>query len=235
MVPAHKTVNASPSAHAGKSGQLTDEAGAVNQLKAILAIPAFRAAGHNGVSYSTLQTGYGSPKDRAMKKLPVLLAMMAVPLSGCAMQQGDFPSLQKRPYEGEPVIDESAPPVPAASPLSADVQAKLDAAVAQSRTAHDRFLAKLPQVRSRVEAARGAAVSSESWVVAQMELAALEMTRSPSVEALADMDRLYLQQLETELAGPADGSTAIMAQQQQIERQVGDQQAAIDGLKDMVR
>ena len=38
MVPAHKPVNASLSAHAGKSGQLTDEGGAVNRLKVILAI-----------------------------------------------------------------------------------------------------------------------------------------------------------------------------------------------------
>ncbi|ATW02771.1 hypothetical protein C8024_08175 [Sphingopyxis sp. BSNA05] len=38
MVPAHKPVNASLSAHAGKSGQLTDGTGTVNRLKAILAI-----------------------------------------------------------------------------------------------------------------------------------------------------------------------------------------------------
>ncbi len=151
------------------------------------------------------------------------------------MQQGDFPSLQKRPYEDGPVIAESAAPVSAPSSLPAAMQVKLDAAVAQSRSAHEQFLAQLPAVRSRVEAARGAAVSSELWVVAQMELASLEMTRSGSVEALADIDRLYLQQLEAEQESRGSGSAAIMARQQQVEQQVSEQQSAIERLKNMVR
>jgi len=97
---------------------------------------------------------------------------MAFPLSGCAMQQGDFPSLQKRPYESEPVIDEPETSVATLSSLPAAMRSKLDAAVAQSRSAHQQFLDRLPAVESRVDAARGAAVSSESWVVAHMELAA---------------------------------------------------------------
>ena len=171
-----------------------------------------------------------------MKKLPVLLTIIAFPLSGCAMQQGDFPSLQKRPYENEPAISEPAAPTPSISSLPSDIQGKLDAAAAQSRAAHDRFMDRLPAVRSRVDAARGAAVSSESWVVAQMELASLEMTRSPSVEALADIDRLYLQQLQAEVDGSSLGGAEIVARQRQtVLQQVTDQQGAIEGLKETIR
>ncbi|MEH6790418.1 hypothetical protein [Parasphingorhabdus sp.] len=170
-----------------------------------------------------------------MKKLSASVMIITAMLSGCAMQEGDFPSLQKRPYETDQPIEEPAVAAPVLAPLPTATQLKLDAAVAQSRAAHDLFLERLPGVRSRVDAARGSAESSESWVVAQMELAALEIERSPSVEALADIDRLYLQQLESELDAPSEGSAAIMAQQRQVEQQVADQQAAIDGLKGRLR
>lgn len=171
-----------------------------------------------------------------MKKLPVLLTMFAFPLSGCAMQQGDFPSLQKRPYESEPVMDEPAAALPVLSSLPAAMRSKLDAAVAQSRSAHEQFLAGLPAVESRVAAARGAAVSSESWVVAHMELAALEMQRSPSVEALADIDALYREQLEREIAEDQSGGTLVIAEERDaVKVQVDRQQSAIEAMKDRLR
>lgn len=171
-----------------------------------------------------------------MKKLPVLLTIMAFPLSGCAMQQGDFPSLQKRPYESEPVIDEPEASVAVISSLPAAMRSKLDAAVAQSRAAHQQFLAQLPTVESRVDAARGAAVSSESWVVAQMELAALEIQRSPSVEALADIDALYRQQLEREITEDQSGGTRIIAEERDaVKVHVDRQQSAIEAMMDRLR
>ena len=109
-----------------------------------------------------------------MKKLPALVAIVTVTLSGCAMQQGDFPSLQKRPYEDVAAVDESAVPAPTTVSLSAELQSKLNAAVTRSGTAHRQFQTKLPAVKKRVDAARNAAMSSESWVAAHVELAALE-------------------------------------------------------------
>lgn len=171
-----------------------------------------------------------------MKKLPVLLTIMAFPLSGCAMQQGDFPSLQKRPYESEPVIDEPEASVAVLTSLPAAMRSKLDGAVAQSRSAHQQFLARLPTVESRVDAARGAAVSSESWVVAHMELAALEVQRSPSVEALADIDALYREQLEREITEDQSGGTRIIAEEREaVKVQVDRQQSAIEAMKDRLR
>ncbi|WP_373489887.1 hypothetical protein [Parasphingorhabdus sp.] len=171
-----------------------------------------------------------------MKKLAALVTIITVSLSGCAMQQGDFPSLQKRPYEDEPVMDAPAAALPVQSSLPAELQVRLDAAMAQSQTAHDRYQARLPGVRSRVEAARNAAVSSESWVVAQMEMAALEIVRSPSVEALADIDALYREQLLRQMEEGQTGGAAIIASQREaVLAQVDSQQAEIEAMKNRLR
>ena len=171
-----------------------------------------------------------------MKKLPVLVMIFAVPLSGCAMQQGDFPSLQKRPHEDGAAIDETLEPAPEPTSLPADIQGRLDAAVAQSRAAHQRFIADLPAVKRRVDAARGAAVSSESWVVAQMELAALETRRSPSVAAMADIDALHRRQLENELANYETGGVAIITRQRElVQSHVEAQQTEIEAMKNRLR
>lgn len=171
-----------------------------------------------------------------MKKLSALVMIITVSLSGCAMQEGDFPSLQKRPYEGEPVMDAPTQSPPILSALPAAMQSKLAAAVAQSRSAHEQFLSRLPTVQNRVDAARGAAVSSESWVVAQMELAALEMERSPSVEALADIDGLFRDLLERETAEGQTGGTALIASQREaVKAQVDRQQSEIDTMKSRLR
>ncbi|NCN84961.1 MAG: hypothetical protein GW808_02570 [Sphingomonadales bacterium] len=171
-----------------------------------------------------------------MKKLSALMMIITVPLSGCVMQEGDFPSLQKRPYETEPTITEPAAPAPLLAPLPAAVQNKLDTAVAQSQAAHDEFLESLPSAKSRVAAARGSAPSSESWVVAHMALAALEIERSPSVEALADIDTLYRDQLEREaLEDISGGIAAITVQRDAVEEQVARQQAEIDAMKNGLR
>jgi len=171
-----------------------------------------------------------------MKKLSALVTIITVTLSGCAMQQGDFPSLLKRPYESEPVMDAAAAPATVISSLTADLQGRLSAAVTSSGAADEQFQARLPVVKQRVDAARGAAVSSESWVVAHMELAALEIQRSPSVEALADIDALYREQLERETGSDQIGGTAIIAERRDsVQAQVDRQQAAIEAMKNRLR
>ncbi|MEO9598986.1 hypothetical protein [Parasphingorhabdus sp.] len=170
-----------------------------------------------------------------MKKLLALMTIITVPLSGCAMQQGDFPSLQKRPYEAESAVVETTPTA-AVTSLPADVRSKLAAAVATSSAAHDQFQAMLPAVQARVDAAGGSNVLSEPWVVAQMELAALETERSPSVEAMADIDALYAAQLERDAAENRSGGAAlIIGQRDAVQAQVDQQQAAIDAMKSRLR
>jgi len=171
-----------------------------------------------------------------MKKLSALVTIITVTLSGCAMQQGDFPSLLKRPYESEPVMDAAAAPATVISSLTADLQGRLSAAVTSSGAADDQFQARLPVVKQRVDAARDAAVSSESWVVAHMELAALEIQRSSSVEALADIDALYREQLERETEADQIGGIAIIAERRDwVKAQVDRQQSEIEAMKNRLR
>ena len=154
------------------------------------------------------------------------------------MQQGDFPSLAKRPYEDVPANadPDTVPQAPAVSSLPADLQTAVDGAVQQSSVAHDKFLRNLPAVKNRVTAARGAAVSSEAWVVAQMDLASLEIDRSPSVEALANIDALYIKRLDDEFeSGNLGGAAIIAAKREQIDNQVRLQQDEIDSIKNRLR
>lgn len=168
---------------------------------------------------------------RSVLFIPLILALPA-----CAMQQGDFPSLLERPYEREPVTDEAAVPATAITSLPADMQSRLGAAVASSSAADAKYRARLPAVKKLVDAARGSAESSEAWVVAHMELAALEIQRSPSVEALADIDSLYREQLERETAEDESGGTTIIAtQRDSVQAQVDRQQADIEAMKNRLR
>ncbi len=153
------------------------------------------------------------------------------------MQTGDFPSLTKRPYEDAAPIDSSGskPPVIASS-LPEPLQMALNQALAKSSEAHGKFLNNLPGVKKRVNAAGGSSISSESWVVAQMDLASLEMIRSPSVAALADVDALYLKRLNAEFEDQQPGGAQIIAKNRdQIQAQVKAQQDAIDAMKARLR
>lgn len=177
------------------------------------------------------------PKDVPMKLTIFFVPILGLSLSACAMQSGDFPSLSKRAYEDVPAIDDTAAPPPSQiEALPAALKKAVDAAVRQSNTAHQAFLAGLPKVKQSVSAARGAAPSSESWVVAQVELSSLEMDRSPSVSALADIDSLYLQRLDQEFTGEQKGAAALIAKsRQKIEAQVSMQQSEIAQLKAGIR
>lgn len=153
------------------------------------------------------------------------------------MQEGDFPSLAKRPYEDQGPIDSRDTVTPALiADLPPALQTAVNEALAMSNEAHGKFLNNLPGVERRVNAAKGSSVSGESWVVAQMDLAALEMIRSPSVTALADVDALYMQRLDNEFEGKQPGGALLIAKSRsQIEAQVKAQQDAIDAMKAKLR
>lgn len=164
-----------------------------------------------------------------------LLALMA--LSACAMQSGDFPSLAKRSYEDGSAIQPSEEVTPALiANLPAPLQVAVRQALEQSNIADKKFNNNLPGVKKRVNAATRSTISSESWVVAQMDLAALEMIRAPSVSALADLDRLYLERLNAEFKDTQPGGALIIAKNRaQIEAQVNAQQQEIDAMKARLR
>lgn len=171
-------------------------------------------------------------KDNAMKYFLSTLVLSTLSLSACTTQNGEFPSLSKRSIEDQVVADTTTDPITVMQNLPAPIQRSLSAALNQSRTAHATFLQDLPVVRQSISAAAGAKPASESWVVAQMQLSSLEMGRSPSVSALADIDALYISQLNAELESDQTGGASIIAQaRDQVSAQVDAQQLEIDKIK----
>lgn len=166
-----------------------------------------------------------------------MLPLASMLITGCAMQQDSFPSLSKRAIEDIPADGpQILPDVNVVASLPVDLQRQVDAAVGQSNTAHRNFLADLSTVENAVVEGRDAAPSSESWVVAQMQLAALETRRSPSVSALADLDALYMKRLDSEFSDSQPGGAALIGQSRnQVIAQVAMQQKKIDELKAALR
>lgn len=164
-----------------------------------------------------------------ISRLPMFLLFAA--LGGCAMEKGEFPSLAPRPIEkrGEDIAVK--PPV-----QDGQADATLLAKIAQLRTQMDAgdksFSDMLPRVTQAVNAGRSAAGGSEKWVVAQQMLSALESARAPTVMAVAELDSLYLAQIDAIAAGRATGGAdELRAAQQDGSQLAQKQQVRIDDLK----
>ena len=170
-------------------------------------------------------------------KRPYCLTLMLL-LPGCLQGPGSFPSLAPRPYEitademaQRPDEDLPAPTPPVTTPLSYEQRQAVAAAQDKHRAADAAFRAALPEVRRLVDAAAGAAQGTENWVVAQQSLSRLEALRTPSAEALADLDRLLTERLQQEQQGAAGGGVAdIGMPRAMIAEAVAEQSAIIAGL-----
>ncbi len=173
-----------------------------------------------------------SPKMIRYSLLPLLSLAAA-----CAMSDVDAPSLAKRQVENldfdTPVAVVAAEPITALPP---SLSASVEEARAKSAAAHEKFQTDLPAVQRRVAAADGAARESEAWIAAQIALSSLEVVRSASVDALADLDRLYIAQRDQEISENRSGGGALIAQTRElVEAEVASQSDAIDRLRDGLR
>lgn len=143
-----------------------------------------------------------------------LLAIATLLLSACASMTQDgrgYPSLARRPAETARVGGE-VPPDPAARPLQAELAPadpaltqQLATLTAQAEKGRGAFDALYAQVGPAIRGASGAAVSSEAWVAAQVDLARLEEARYDSVFALASLDTLYADRMKAQAEGAAQG------------------------------
>jgi hypothetical protein len=106
------------------------------------------------------------------------------------------------------------------------LQAQLSQLQSQAHEAHARFIATAPKTTQMVNAARGAAVASESWSRANVALAELESRRSEAMVVLADLDALYVK----DRIDGGDGG-AITAVRDQITASVADEDAVLADLK----
>jgi hypothetical protein len=93
----------------------------------------------------------------------------------------------------------ASPPAP--SPPSPALQTNVEQLIEQAGTAHGDFQAQSDGTRRTVEAARGSATASDSWVNAYVALASLEAARNPAVTALSEIDVLYANE---RIANPAN-------------------------------
>ncbi len=152
---------------------------------------------------------------------------IATALGGCA--SGDvsaFPSLARRAIEQRAAVVPSSPASPAIpEPVSATLAEAIVGLGRDADGGNAVFTALLPPSRAPIQAGRGAAVGSEAWAQAEMALSRLEAARGPTVFALAELDRLALEQLEADNQAAADAFgveqvrvAAMVAAQQQTLR-----------------
>lgn len=158
----------------------------------------------------------------------LLLIAAATAMAGCGKNGGEYPSLSIRPVERAtgsfaPVVPE--PFVP--TPLEAESLQRIEDLHAAANATHARFTAAANNARSQVNAARGAAVGSDRWSVAQIALANLESIRSEGMIPLAELDRIYVtaqtegQELAQVEAARADVNTKLESEDRIISELLG--------------
>jgi hypothetical protein len=119
-----------------------------------------------------------------------LLVTFIAMLAACSTTEGEFPSLERRPYESNaPITEPVALPVAPVS-LPTEIATKVDAILARHRRAQSAFAAGLGSVRSVALSAAGNSSGSESWVNAHVQLSRLDKTRADSVAAAREFDSL---------------------------------------------
>ena len=141
---------------------------------------------------------------------------LSAALSACAGASDDYPSLAIREVErvrggfdvppcGECVEDAQcvapspapssmSPPTPAPPPeLPASYAQRTAALLADVRAADTAFQSSLATARSRVAAARGAALGTPAWGSAQVALADLTSKRSATAIPVTDLEKLAVE------------------------------------------
>ncbi len=137
---------------------------------------------------------------------PLLLLLI---LAACGTNEGGFPSLERRSYEADALIQAAIEPAAAPSIFSGELDAKVDALQARHTAAHSAYLRGLPAVQAITSKASGSSPGSEAWVNAHLMLSRLDQMRSDSVAALRDFDGLIAE------AGARDmGLAALLTEAQ---------------------
>lgn len=122
-------------------------------------------------------------------KSALLLTTVAI-LSACSTTEGEFPSLERRPYESNAPITEPVMPQAASVLLPAWISAKAEALLARHRAGQSAFANGLGSVQSVASNAAGSSPGSESWVNAHVQLSRLDKARADSVFAAREFDSL---------------------------------------------
>ncbi|MEX0341196.1 MAG: hypothetical protein AB3N06_01285 [Erythrobacter sp.] len=162
--------------------------------------------------------------------------LAAILLAGCSGTAGDrYPSLAIRDVERAEGTFEPVPgkrlDVPAVEvDLAGGLDARLAALLTQAEAAHASFTSAVPTAESRVRAAAGSAIGSDSWAAAQVALADLDSARSTAAIALGDLDILF-----TAATVHAEDAAAIAATRDAVAALVAQEDAVLERLRARVR
>jgi hypothetical protein len=143
-----------------------------------------------------------------------------------------YPSLARRPIERtvlDPVQPVAGTPAAAAvpQPVSASLSDALAALARDADGGERAFRAEVAAARSVIAAGSGAATGSEAWAAAQVALSRLEAVRAPTIVALAELDRLAVDQAD---AGNGAAVERIADEQRRITALVAGQHRVLNEL-----
>jgi hypothetical protein len=150
----------------------------------------------------------------SLPRWPIIPATFALCLllAGCAAG-GSYPSLLPRAAE----TGDTAPAPPPAPPVAASdpaIAARLTQLVEQSRQGQQQFETALGAADAQV--ARAGAAGSESWIAAQQAVSRLESARTPTVNALAELDAMAKTRAEAGIATAQADLGAIGSAEEQV-------------------
>lgn len=144
--------------------------------------------------------------SKSSSLLPFILILT---LTACATADGEFPSLERRPYETNAPI--TAPEsVPAPLTLAPELAAKVDALRTRHNLAEQSFRRGLAAMQGLARAVSGSAPGTENWVNAHVQLSRLDKSRADSVAVLRDFDALVTAE------GATDGRIATLLAEAQM-------------------
>lgn len=161
------------------------------------------------------------------------LALTAL-LGGCLEPMDGRPSLARRDVElRDRQAEAKAPPPPIETITDAALATDLTALLARADTAEAEFAVARSAAQQASQAARGAAVGSEAWSVAQTRISALDAPRRELSQLLGDLEVLYVARLQKEASGEVQpgGSAQIDQTRSHVLELVASQDAFIDRLK----
>lgn len=153
-----------------------------------------------------------------MKFLPphVRLAALALllPAGGCAAP-ADHPSLAPRPIEKIMSQPESAPIAAEAAAPAPD--SRIAPQLAAAHDADAKFSDQVSATRAAVNAAKGAAAGSESWVDAEQAITRLDALRGGVTKALAELDAMVLAGVRDPALAPAQAEVDMIDARERAE------------------
>ena len=154
---------------------------------------------------------------------PALLTLVA--LAGCTETPNRYPSLLPRPIESQSTAEPDRP-VPQATP-DATLDSRIAAITAALDEGNRRFAAAAQDAEAKVAVARGVAEGSERWLDAHTALSGLESLRTPTLDVLADLDRLVLERGQADQP-PYPALVEASERAQRFATEQGDRIAALE-------